>query len=149
MVHYDTCIDCHPFRVCLHICSIKCVDIKACFSYAIECSLDVPVCHIVAFYLAAHYHVPLVSLSVLELKAFSCWVYLSLSYIYLLIGVWLAACQALTIHGCIYSLACPSISISTCGCSSVSHHQMWSVSWLALHINLTASILSAHSLSHI
>ena len=72
MVHYDTCIDCHPFRVCLHICSIKCVDIKACFSYAIECSLDVPVCHIVAFYLAAHYHVPLVSLSVLELKAFSC-----------------------------------------------------------------------------
>ena len=60
----------------------------------IECSLDVPVCHIVALYLAAHSYVPLVS--VLDLKAFSCWV-VSLSYpqiVYLLI-VWLAACQAL------------------------------------------------------
>ena len=71
------------------------VDVRACFSsslraclpYDIECSLDVPVCHIVAFYLAAHYHVSLVSVSVLELKAFRCSVYLSLSYIYLLIGV--------------------------------------------------------------
>ena len=56
------------------------VDVRACFSsslraclpYDIECSLDVPVCHIVAFYLAAHYHVSLVSVSVLELKAISC-----------------------------------------------------------------------------
>ena len=62
------------------ICSIKCVDVKVCFSpflraclpYGIECSLDVPVRHIVAFYLAAHYHVSLVSVSVLELKAISC-----------------------------------------------------------------------------
>jgi hypothetical protein len=40
--------------------------------HAIECSLDVPVRHIVAFYLAAHYSVSLVSVSVLELKAISC-----------------------------------------------------------------------------
>ena len=54
------------------ICSIKCVDVKVCFSYDIGCSLDVPVRHIVTFYLAAHYHVSLVSVSVLELKAISC-----------------------------------------------------------------------------
>ena len=78
MIHYDTCILIVILLECA--CRTECVDIKACFStflracipYAIECSLDVPVCHIVAFYLAAHYHVPLVSLSVLELKAFSC-----------------------------------------------------------------------------
>ena len=67
-------------HACICSSSFKCVDARACFTsslracvpYAIECSLDVPVRHIVAFYLAAHYHVSLVSVSVLELKAISC-----------------------------------------------------------------------------
>ena len=95
------------------ICSIKCVDVKVCFSpflraclpHDIECSLDVPVRHILAFYLAAHYHVWIMCLLSQYQTGTQSNQLLSLSFIYLLIVLpsdWHVTCSMSSayVHRC-------------------------------------------------